>query len=251
MYGQCQRAKPAPSDDRDVVEQILLHFGFERCEGRLPAFNFVWIAQIEAEARAGILIERRQATKHIVIRGVFGHHFLREMRRDRLCLACDGIEAHDHLFIEEVALIVLARFVIRLKDLKENARLREIAVREFLFNQSEDFGALFVNIFGPAKIAEQQILEDSELGLAELRLGGQMFIFDEDRKICAHGRNIRALEDPDLATVPIIALTANAFSEDEEAAKRSGMQAHISKPIEVDVLMRTLAEILSESETQS
>ena len=64
-------------------------------------------------------------------------------------------------------------------------------------------------------------------------------------------RNIRALEDQDLATVPIIALTANAFSEDEEAAKRSGMQAHISKPIEVDVLMRTLAEILSESEDPS
>ena len=64
-------------------------------------------------------------------------------------------------------------------------------------------------------------------------------------------RNIRALEDQDLATVPIIALTANAFSEDAEAAKRSGMQAHIAKPIEVDVLMRTLAEILSESEEQS
>ena len=64
-------------------------------------------------------------------------------------------------------------------------------------------------------------------------------------------RNIRALEDQDLATVPIIALTANAFSEDAEAAKRSGMQAHIAKPIEVDVLMRTLAEILSESEQQS
>ena len=64
-------------------------------------------------------------------------------------------------------------------------------------------------------------------------------------------RNIRALEDQDLATVPIIALTANAFSEDAEAAKRSGMQAHISKPIEVDTLMRTLAEILSGSEGQS
>ena len=59
-------------------------------------------------------------------------------------------------------------------------------------------------------------------------------------------RNIRALENRELASVPIIALTANAFSEDEEAAKKAGMQAHISKPIEVDVMMRTLAEILSD-----
>jgi CheY-like chemotaxis protein len=57
-------------------------------------------------------------------------------------------------------------------------------------------------------------------------------------------RNIRAMEDPAIAGVPIIALTANAFEEDEKATQRAGMQAHISKPIEVDVLMRTLAEIL-------
>ena len=57
-------------------------------------------------------------------------------------------------------------------------------------------------------------------------------------------RNIRAMEDKGLSGVPIIALTANAFAEDEKAAQRAGMQAYISKPIEVDVLMRTLAEVL-------
>ena len=56
-------------------------------------------------------------------------------------------------------------------------------------------------------------------------------------------RNIRALENRKLATIPIIALTANAFSEDEVAAEKAGMQGHISKPIEVDVLMNTLAEV--------
>jgi len=57
-------------------------------------------------------------------------------------------------------------------------------------------------------------------------------------------KNIRAMENEALANVPIIALTANAFAEDEKAARRAGMQAHISKPIEVDVMMRTLAEVL-------
>ncbi len=59
-------------------------------------------------------------------------------------------------------------------------------------------------------------------------------------------RNIRALENRELATIPIIALTANAFSEDEIATEKAGMQGHISKPIEVDVLMRTLSDILSD-----
>ena len=57
-------------------------------------------------------------------------------------------------------------------------------------------------------------------------------------------RNIRAMEDEGLSSVPIIALTANAFAEDEKAAQRAGMQAYVSKPIEVDVLIRTLAEVL-------
>ena len=56
-------------------------------------------------------------------------------------------------------------------------------------------------------------------------------------------QHIRAM-DGRRSQIPIIALTANAFAEDEAAAERAGMQGHISKPIEVDELMRTLAEIL-------
>ncbi len=58
-------------------------------------------------------------------------------------------------------------------------------------------------------------------------------------------RRIRALENEDLAQIPIVAMTANAFKEDVQAALASGMQAHIPKPIEVDVLIGTLTEVLS------
>ena len=53
-------------------------------------------------------------------------------------------------------------------------------------------------------------------------------------------RAIRSLEDRELAQIPILAMTANAFDEDRENALRSGMDAHIAKPIDVDLLLQTM-----------
>ena len=55
---------------------------------------------------------------------------------------------------------------------------------------------------------------------------------------------IRSLEDQKLASVPILAMTANAFEEDKQAALRCGMNGHIAKPIDIEKLMETLDEIL-------
>ena len=57
-------------------------------------------------------------------------------------------------------------------------------------------------------------------------------------------RTIRALSDEQLSSIPIIAMTANAFKEDEEAAKEAGMQGHIAKPLEIDAMKKTLKEVL-------
>ena len=57
-------------------------------------------------------------------------------------------------------------------------------------------------------------------------------------------KRIRALTNPDLANIPIVAMTANAFSEDIQAAKDAGMNSHIAKPIDVPKMMSTLEEIL-------
>ena len=56
-------------------------------------------------------------------------------------------------------------------------------------------------------------------------------------------REIRKLEDHALASIPILAMTANAFEEDKQEALRSGMNGHIAKPVDIAVLMRTLDEI--------
>lgn len=57
-------------------------------------------------------------------------------------------------------------------------------------------------------------------------------------------RKIRMLENKKLASIPIMAMTANAFEEDKQEAFMSGMNGHISKPIDVASLMETLDEIM-------
>lgn len=57
-------------------------------------------------------------------------------------------------------------------------------------------------------------------------------------------KKIRDLEDQDLASVPIIAMTANVFQEDLQKAEDSGMDAHVSKPIDIEKMMATLASVL-------
>ena len=54
---------------------------------------------------------------------------------------------------------------------------------------------------------------------------------------------IRNLPDKDKACIPIIAMTANAFEEDKRDAIAAGMNGHIAKPIQVDKLFSTLAEV--------
>ena len=55
-------------------------------------------------------------------------------------------------------------------------------------------------------------------------------------------RTIRALARPDAATIPILAMTANAFDEDIRATREAGMDAHLSKPIDLGEVLRTISQ---------
>ena len=57
-------------------------------------------------------------------------------------------------------------------------------------------------------------------------------------------REIRKLDRPDASTIPIIALSANAFEEDVRQCLEAGMNAHLSKPVDLDRLKETLGRLL-------
>ena len=57
-------------------------------------------------------------------------------------------------------------------------------------------------------------------------------------------RKIRGMDDPQKANIPIIAMTANAFTEDRQVALDAGMNDHIAKPINMNVLVPTLRKYL-------
>ncbi|MBQ6342711.1 MAG: response regulator [Anaerolineaceae bacterium] len=57
-------------------------------------------------------------------------------------------------------------------------------------------------------------------------------------------QEIRKLSRPDAATIPIIALSANAFEEDVKQCLQAGMNAHLSKPVDIDKLKETLSKLI-------
>lgn len=129
--------------------------------------------------------------------------------------------------------------------------------------------------------AEKRLLlvEDNELNreIAEELLAASGFLIDkaengsiavEKVKNSAHGyyslilmdiqmpvmngyeasKAIRALDDKELASIPIVAMTANAFEEDKQQALNSGMNAHVAKPFDINNLKELLDEILEQNE---
>lgn len=55
---------------------------------------------------------------------------------------------------------------------------------------------------------------------------------------------IRKMDNSVKASIPIVAMTANAFEEDKKNAYAAGMDAHLAKPIDISKLMGTLTDIL-------
>ena len=60
-------------------------------------------------------------------------------------------------------------------------------------------------------------------------------------------RTIRAMDRADAETIPIIALTANAFDEDVQRSMQAGLNAHLSKPVQPETLFETLESLIREN----
>ena len=85
------------------------------------------------------------------------------------------------------------------------------------------------------------ILKESEAGYYQLVLMDiQMPVMNGYEA----ATRIRQLENKEISSIPIIAMTANAFEEDKQEALRCGMNGHIAKPIDVENLFSVLDEAL-------
>ena len=58
-------------------------------------------------------------------------------------------------------------------------------------------------------------------------------------------QKVRALAREDAKTIPIIAMTANAFAEDVQAVKNAGMNDHLTKPLEMNKVIHTIGKYLN------
>lgn len=61
-------------------------------------------------------------------------------------------------------------------------------------------------------------------------------------------QKIRKMSNPILSKIPIIAMTANAFSEDKEASIKAGMNDHVSKPIDMNVLLNVICKYIKKAD---
>ena len=57
-------------------------------------------------------------------------------------------------------------------------------------------------------------------------------------------KRIRSLDREDAKKIPIIAMTANAFTEDRIRAKEAGMDEHVAKPIDVELLIKVIHKLV-------
>ena len=87
-----------------------------------------------------------------------------------------------------------------------------------------------------------KLMEESPAGTYDIILMDiQMPVMDGYQA----SRLIRALEDPEKARVPIVAVTANAFEEDRKLALEAGMNGHLAKPYDIPKMLETLTDLMA------
>ncbi len=156
--------------------------------------------------------------------------FLSELRRCLYSLV-HSKEEHEEGETQELDGCLTGRILLA-EDNELNQEIAEVILEEagFTVEIAED-GQKALNM-----------LENSEVGYYQLVL---MDIQMPNMNGYEAARAIRNLENRELAKIPIIAMTANAFEEDRQEALKSGMNGHIAKPIDIEVLFGALKKILA------
>lgn len=120
------------------------------------------------------------------------------------------------------------------EDNKLNAEIAELIL--------EDAGAV-VRVVGDGKLAVE-LFKNSPAGTFDALL---MDVMMPEMDGLTATKTIRALDRPDAKTIPIIAMTANAFEEDAKKCIEAGMNAHLAKPLDVEKVIATIAKFTNGS----
>lgn len=161
--------------------------------------------------------------------------FLSELRDILISVSNDSLQAQQ---ITPVSNVTKQHEDIRLLLVEDNELNREIASellmeRGFMVETAEDGAIAVERVKHSSPGYFSLVLMDIQMP----RMNG----YDATHAI-------RELEDAALSRIPIIAMTANAFEEDRKQALESGMNAHISKPIDVEKLLGVIADVLDQGE---
>ena len=137
--------------------------------------------------------------------------------------------------MDEITLIV----TYRCKDGKRGSFVRDVAAQGILDKILQEEGCTVDRAKDGVECVD--MLEKAANGMYQIILMDvQMPVmngYDAAKKI-------RRMDDPQKANIPIVAMTANAFSEDKQVALDAGMNDHIAKPIDMSVLVPTLRKYL-------
>ena len=127
------------------------------------------------------------------------------------------------------------RRVLIVEDLPENAEIvQDLLELEEMQTEHAENGQIALDMFSASQPG------DFDAILMDLR----MPVMDG----LEAARRIRALDRPDAKRIPILALTANAFESDIRASQDAGMDAHLAKPTDAEMLYQTLRRLIARSE---
>ena len=141
-------------------------------------------------------------------------------------------EEHEEMPQEVVDSVLAGRRILMADDMDQNAEiLGELLRMEGMESERAENGEVAVRMFA----------EKPEGYYDAILMDVRMPVMDG----LTATKSIRQMNRPDAGTIPIIALTADAYDEDMERSLEAGMNAHLAKPIEPERLFATLAEYIA------